>query len=85
MEVKPVLKESTIFELSSILAHASGKNRPSIVRLLLQEGAMFDSALVNRLAGKDVSTDIWEVFVEMGFNVSSLADNTSSTAAPPLK
>ena len=62
----------TVSELASILAHASERNRPDIVRFLLQEGAMVNSALVNRLASNNVSTDIWEVFVEMGFMLAHL-------------
>lgn len=79
------LRNPTVVELTTVLAHASERNRPNIVRFLLQEGAEIWSKLVADLAGKDVSTDIWDVFVEMGFNVKSIAESRSSPAEPPLK
>jgi uncharacterized protein len=72
-------------DLASVLVHAVKQNRSDVVRFLLEEGVELHSVLDSCLFAKNMSTEIWAVFVEMGLDVHSYANSVRFKDEPLLK
>jgi hypothetical protein len=72
-------------DLASVLVHAAKQNRSDVVRFLLEEGVELHSVLDSCLFAKNMSTEIWDVFVEMGLDVHSYANSVRFKDEPLLE